>query len=66
MKYYISLEISVFLTLLIQLIPNKLIAIDLRLLSIQRNTVHIEYSDNAGGIYFWAKLSLYPKYHYIQ
>ena len=23
-------------------------------------TVHIGYSDNAGGIDFWAKLSLYP------
>ena len=24
------------------------------------DTVHIGYSDNAGGIDFWAKLSLYP------
>ena len=31
-----------------------------------RSTVYIGYSDNAGGIYFWAKLSLYPIYHYIQ
>ena len=27
-------------------------------------TVHIGYSDNAGGMDFWAKLSLYPKIMY--
>ena len=29
-------------------------------------TVHIGYSDNPRDMEFWAKLSLYPIYHYIQ